>query len=77
MNEGVEGGTESDHPHFAGMSHPETMQLYRQTMYGLVRAVVCHGRHNIYIDTQGYQYARYLGTDVNLFLNYENVQKAA
>lgn len=86
MNEGDDGGTvggtESDHPHFKGMSYaelsrPENMQLYRQTMYGLVHAVVCPGRHNIYIDTQGYQYARYLGTDSNLFLNYENVQKAA
>lgn len=80
---GTVGGVDNDDPYFQDMSHaeitrPENMSRYRESMYGLIHAVVCPGRRNIYIDTQGYQYARYLGVDSDLFLNYdEKLQEAA
>lgn len=79
---GSVGGTASDHPDLANITavdlgQPDNMQLYRQTMYGLVHAVVCPGRRNVYIDTQGYQYARYLGTDAGMDLDQDNHQLAA
>jgi len=87
MSDGDEGetvgGFDNDDPIFENMSRaelsrPENMERFRKNMYGLVHAVVCPGKRNIYIDTQGYQYARYLGFDSDLFLDYDKkVQEAA
>lgn len=79
---GTVGGFDNDNPIFENMTHaeisqPANMDLFRSNMYGLIHVVVCPGRRNIYIDTQGYQYARYLGFDTDLVLNYQEYKKVA
>lgn len=59
------GGSESDADlpeveHFWEWT-PEQQDLFRKTAYSLVIAVVAKGRLTLYIDPQGYNYARYVG----------------
>jgi len=64
---GYIGGSQSDDPRLEGMDgsavfgDPVLMQIYRETMVELVHAIVAPDRAVLYVNSEGYGYARYIG----------------
>ena len=64
------GGSESNDPRLEALvpHSDEYMKIYRESMVQLVHAVVSPNRRTIYINSHGYNYARYIGIDSNTVL---------
>jgi hypothetical protein len=72
------GGSYSDDPAFDDipdgefykiMNNPKLREIFNNTRVEVLNAIVCEGRNNIYVNTEGYGYARYLAFDVEVVNN--------
>lgn len=68
------GGCESEDPRLDNVENffeisndPELKEIFMDTRFEILNAIVCEGRNNIYVNTEGYGYARYLAFDFNSF----------